>query len=174
MCTGGTIDKTYPRAVGGYAFEFGDEPAVERILRIVPLCREDPSDLTVVSVCSKDSTELSAADREALRRHVTSSAARRFVCTHGTDTMIATGEYLDAACKERGAVVVLCGASKPERFVDSDAAFNVGFAMGACRALERPGAYIAMNGHVLRVDEGIRRTDDGKFVRASSEAKGDK
>ena len=29
--TGGTIDKDYPRATGGYAFEFG-EPATARLL----------------------------------------------------------------------------------------------------------------------------------------------
>ena len=31
LCTGGTIDKHYPRTVGGYSFEFGP-PAVEKIL----------------------------------------------------------------------------------------------------------------------------------------------
>jgi L-asparaginase len=32
--TGGTIDKDYPKATGGYAFEIG-EPAVKRILQRV-------------------------------------------------------------------------------------------------------------------------------------------
>ena len=31
LCTGGTIDKDYPRLTRGYSFEFGD-PAVKRIL----------------------------------------------------------------------------------------------------------------------------------------------
>ena len=34
LCTGGTIDKHYPRTVGGYSFEFG-QPAVESVLQRV-------------------------------------------------------------------------------------------------------------------------------------------
>ena len=32
LCTGGTIDKHYPRTMGGYSFEFGP-PAVENIMQ---------------------------------------------------------------------------------------------------------------------------------------------
>ena len=37
VVAGGTIDKDYPRSTGGYAFEFGDEPAIERLLLLICL-----------------------------------------------------------------------------------------------------------------------------------------
>ena len=65
IAMGGTIDKDYPRSAGGYAFEI-DEPAAGRVLG------ELPANLSVehsiISVCRKDSTEIDAADRQALRR----------------------------------------------------------------------------------------------------------
>lgn len=30
--TGGTIDKEYPRTMGGYSFEFGDKSAAQKII----------------------------------------------------------------------------------------------------------------------------------------------
>ena len=54
--TGGTIDKEYPKTVGGYNFEIGEEPAVTRILTKIR-----PSvgfDYTTTTVCRKDSQEI--------------------------------------------------------------------------------------------------------------------
>ena len=59
--TGGTIDKDYPRASGGYAFEFG-EPATERLLtRLNPSFTYD-----VRTAFQKDSTEIDSKDRQHL------------------------------------------------------------------------------------------------------------
>jgi L-asparaginase/Glu-tRNA(Gln) amidotransferase subunit D len=57
--TGGTIDKDYPRMVGGYAFEI-TEPAVGRILQNIPAAFTHD----VHSVCRKDSTEITLEDRQ--------------------------------------------------------------------------------------------------------------
>lgn len=57
--TGGTIDKDYPRMVGGYAFEICD-PAVGRILHSVPASFTHD----VHTVCRKDSTEITLEDRQ--------------------------------------------------------------------------------------------------------------
>lgn len=57
----GTIDKDYPRSTGGYAFEFGDEPAAGRLLRAANVGSN--VHVTYGAVCAKDSTELKDEDR---------------------------------------------------------------------------------------------------------------
>ena len=57
---GGTIDKEYPRTANGYAFEI-DEPAAERVLSGLPFLGLQ---WRVESVCRKDSTEITDADRK--------------------------------------------------------------------------------------------------------------
>lgn len=55
----GTIDKDYPKTNLGYAFEIA-QPAVQRIL---PRARVGPDSCHVMSVCRKDSQDLTDADR---------------------------------------------------------------------------------------------------------------
>ena len=59
---GGTIDKDYPRSQMGYAFEI-DEPAAKRVLEGLP---HSGIAFEVVSVCRKDSTEITKKDRDEL------------------------------------------------------------------------------------------------------------
>ena len=77
------MSKTYPRSVGGYAFEFGDESAASRILRRIPKTFTP----VVERVCSKDSTELTVEDRELIasriRHHAQLLPCRCFVVCHG-------------------------------------------------------------------------------------------
>ena len=62
VVAGGTIDKDYPRSTGGYAFEFGDEPAIERLLdRLSPSFHYE-----VVTAFQKDSLEVTDEDRQTL------------------------------------------------------------------------------------------------------------
>jgi len=90
LTTGGTIDKDYPRSTQGYAFEFGDEAAAARLLQHIPLLELR---VEIVSVCAKDSQEVSDADRQAVCDAVR-SAGSRVVVTHGTDTMIETAQFV--------------------------------------------------------------------------------
>ncbi len=154
--TGGTIDKDYPRKTGGYAFEI-DEPAVERILSMV-----NPTFVyEVLTVCRKDSQDITDQDRHELLETVHKVSADRIVITHGTDTMLDTAEFLDGSTHK---VIVITGAMKPERFIASDAAFNVGVALGAAASLQ-PGVYIAMNGTVLPWHDCRRDGKTGQFIR---------
>ena len=70
----------------------------------------------------------------------------RVVITHGTDTMVKTAETLQD--KAINKVVVLTGAMLPEKFVNSDAKFNIGMAVAAVQTLP-PGIYIALYGCVV-------------------------
>lgn len=54
---------------------------------------------------------------------------------------------------------------RPERFSNSDAAFNLGLAVGAALSLA-PGVYIAMHGGIHRWD-AAGRNREGQFVGMS-------
>jgi L-asparaginase len=153
--TGGTIDKDYPNATGGYAFEIG-EPAVKRILK-----RANPNfDFEIVSILRKDSLDITEEDRMKIRDACEKIASDKIVVTHGTDTMIETAEKLSSI---KGKVIVLTGAMKPEKFVDSDASFNLGTAVGAVNVLQQ-GVYIAMNGRIYAGNRVKRNSRTGQFV----------
>ncbi len=157
--TGGTIDKDYPRTTGGYAFEIGDAAAARVLGRV------DPSfDYDVVTVARKDSLDLTDEDRHRLREACSASPFDRLVITHGTDTMIQSAAVLSEVA---GKVIVLTGAMRPERFSDSDAAFNLGVAVGAAQTLP-PGVYLAMHGRVLPW-HGVERSARGQFVERGPE-----
>jgi L-asparaginase len=153
--TGGTIDKDYPRAKGGYAFEIG-EPAVKRILQ-----RINPNfDFEIISILRKDSLDITEDDRKKIHDACKRVSANKIVVTHGTDTMIKTAEKLN---RIKGKVIVLTGAVKPQKFVDSDASFNLGTAVGAVNVLQK-GVYIAMNGRIHPWNKVKRNSHTGQFV----------
>ena len=153
--TGGTIDKDYPHTTRGWAFEFG-EPAVDRILQ-----KLNPSfDFEVLTVCQKDSLEITDSDREDIRLAVQANQADAYIITHGTDTMIETAQYLSKADLSKR--IVLTGAMLPERFSNSEAAINVGAAIGAVSLIES-GIYISMHGIVKPFDIVKRNMETGKY-----------
>jgi len=155
--TGGTIDKDYPRTQKGYAFEIG-EPAVKRILE-----KAHPSfNFEVISLLKKDSLDMTEKDQDKILEACQKTDADKIVVTHGTDTMIETAKKLS---KIRNKAIVLTGAMKPEKFLDSDASFNVGAAVGALNVLDS-GVYIAMNGRVLSWDKVSRDGRTGRFVES--------
>lgn len=139
--TGGTIDKVYFDAKGGY--EVG-APMVRQILEHGRVSGEIP----IIELLRKDSLEMTAADRTAIRDAIAASDATRVVVTHGTDTMVETALALQGIA---GKAIVLTGALQPARFADSDAEFNLGLALGAVQALPA-GVYIAANGQVFPAD----------------------
>ncbi|NQX12458.1 asparaginase [Microbacteriaceae bacterium VKM Ac-2855] len=154
LATGGTIDKEY--SIAG-DLEIG-EPQSPRILADVIT----PLEFVHESVLRKDSLDLDDADRAAIRAHVEATAHERIVVTHGTDTMTATAETLRGI---PGRVIVLTGAMQPARMRDSDAAFNLGLAIGAVQLLPE-GVYIAMSGQVFPAGAVAKDREAGVFHRA--------
>ena len=59
--------------------------------------------------------------------------------------------------------VVITGAFKPECMKDSDADFNVGFALGALQTTPCPGVWVAMRGGLFP-GAFVARTDTGEFI----------
>lgn len=168
---GGTIDKDYPRLTSGYAFEFGDESAASRVLTAHPNLGFT---YDVTSICKMDSLEVTDRERELLadavreiiaKRSATAPRGLRIVVTHGTDTMIETAKYLQDRINGQGAVVAFTGATKPERFIDSDASFNLGSAISATSSCPPNSTVICMNGNVIAVEDCVRDETSGLFIR---------
>lgn len=153
VTTGGTIDKIYFDRLSEFAV--GD-PQVERLLRQANVTFR----WMVTPLMRKDSLELTDADREEIVAAVTACDEGQVLVTHGTDTMIETARALVDA--ELDKVVVLTGSMQPARQQDSDAVFNIGFAIGVMRA-SPPGVYIAMNGHCFTPDRVRKNRDANRF-----------
>jgi L-asparaginase len=154
LTTGGTIDKIYFDAKS--AFEVGDSQVKHILTEGLAGFEYD-----VVSLFRKDSLDLTDADRAAIRRYIEGDDARRYVITHGTDTMVETAKALEGI---PGRTIVLTGALTPARFRHTDAVFNVGMAVAAVQ-LAPPGVWIAMNGEVFAAGEVRKNREQNRFER---------
>ena len=116
----------------------------------------------------KDSTEYSAVEFEVLCASIAETRSRCTLVTHGTDTMIKTGLRVSELLGNNDAMktIVITGAMRPEKFKDSDAAVNLGAALGVfSEALGLSGVFISMHGQVIPVKRAARN-DDGTFFVA--------
>ena len=150
--TGGTIDKIYFDAKSD--FKIGD-PQIAELLRDANLT----VDFKVSSLLRKDSLELDEDDRRLIRQAVEESATEQIVITHGTDTMIATGQFLQGVV---GKTIVLTGAMQPARFRFTDAIYNVASAITAAQTLPA-GVYIAMNGQIFDPQHARKNVELNRF-----------
>jgi L-asparaginase len=154
ITTGGTIDKDYPKQTKGYGFEISD-PAVVRILHAI-----NPNfEYNVMLMLKKDSLDITDEDRMLILEACNTTDSDKIIITHGTDTMLETAKSL-SEIKDK--VIILVGAQKPQKFSDSDAAFNVGTAVGAINILKN-GVYVAMHGRVFDWDKCERDMETGHF-----------
>ncbi|MEO1188003.1 MAG: asparaginase domain-containing protein [Pseudomonadota bacterium] len=151
--TGGTIDKVYFDALS--EFQVGESP-LDAILREANVGIE----YELTSLMKKDSLELTETDRAIIREAVAATPATRILITHGTDTMVQSGQALVGI---QGKTVILTGAMQPARLRSTDAIFNVGFAVSAA-LLQAPGIYIAMSGQVFPADQVRKDRAAGRFV----------
>ena len=150
--TGGTIDKVYFDDLSNY--EVGD-PQVEEILKEA----KAGFGYEIEEIVRKDSIYITDEDRAVLRRRIEADSNRLILITHGTDTMADTARFLLGIPDK---VIVLTGALAPARFRKSDAAFNIGCAVGALQALQ-PGVYIAMSGCIFPADKVRKNREAGCF-----------
>ena len=155
--TGGTIDKTY--------FDIKDEYQVGAPQAAGVLERANVVvDYTVTPIMQKDSLDLTDDDRQKIRATVEQEACNRIIITHGTDTMVITGRYLQGI---PGKTIVLTGSMYPAQYRDSDAVFNLGCALIAAQVLD-PGVYIAMNGRIFDPVNTEKNIALNQFVESKS------
>ena len=154
---GGTIDKEYFDRKSEY--EVG-EPTIGEILKEAHV----NFDFSITPILHKDSLDMTDQDRQMVFDRVAADEHRRIILTHGTDTMIQTAKKLTIIPDK---TIVLTGALAPARFKSSDAAFNIGCAIGAVQILD-PGVHIAMNGRIFHPDR-VRKNLDRNWFEAIDE-----
>jgi L-asparaginase len=157
ITTGGSIDKTY--SCYKSKLEVGES--------IINQFLEDglvDFPYSIEEVCKKDSLDMNDTDRLKIVDCIKKVNTSHIIITHGTDTMTLTGRFLSQCFRDK--VIVLTGAFKPAHFRSTDAIMNVGIAIGAVQSLKH-GVYIAMNGHVLPIQEIVKDNLKMKFIKTS-------
>lgn len=153
LASGGTFDKHYDPIAGQLGFGDSHLPAAIRRSRITLT-----HTLEVLPLL--DSLEMLDADRQRLLASCRQAPENAIVVVHGTDTMRDSAAVLGAAALDK--TVVLTGAMIPYEIADSDALFNLGFAVGVAQTLP-VGVYVAMNGRVFGWDEVSKNRSAGIF-----------
>ncbi len=138
IATGGTFDKVYNPISGQLAFNKSHLANMAMTSRILP----EPN---IEELMLIDSLEMTELHRQQILAAVQASIETRIVIIHGTDTMTETAQTLGQAHLEK--TIVLTGAMVPADIVNSDAQFNLGFALG-CAGTLTTGTYVAMNANV--------------------------
>ncbi len=153
--TGGTIDKDYPRGETDHGYDFTiTAPAVASIL---PACHTLFT-YDIIEAAKKDSLDPTDKDQEKIRTSIKSASSDRIVITHGSDTILKTAKALHGKV-DGDKTIVLTAAMLPEKFVNSDAKFNVGMAAAAVQILP-PGIYITLFGRVVPWQEFQALSDE--------------
>lgn len=153
LLTGGTLDKLYSVEEGELGFE---ESHVEEMLDRANVTTE----IVVEELMLKDSLDISEDEREQILQACETCDEECVLITHGTDTMVETAELLGEAGIDK--TIVLVGAMIPYTVRDSDALFNLGFALSAVQ-LAPGGVYVAMNGELFDWDNVRKNYDEGRF-----------
>lgn len=164
ITTGGTIEKTYDEHTG----ELANRQSIVR--RMLDELRLEETEVNVFELMSKDSLEMTAADRDRILEAVRATGAcdegntAGIVVLHGTDTLALTGEHLYANLGGTQVPVVLTGAMRPFEMKQSDAFQNLTEAIFATGVLA-PGVYCVAHGRALAFP-GVRKDPErGTFVK---------
>ena len=152
LAIGGTIDKVYFDALSDY--QIGAPAAVEILQRV-----RANFDFEVRQMISKDSLVMTDADRQEILYEVQDHSGKHVIITHGTDTMVETGQVLKQAAHK---IIVIMGAMQPAIMKLTDADFNLGVAVAAVQTLSE-GVYLCMNGRIYNVDRVVKNRAEGQF-----------
>ena len=155
ITTGGTFDKHYNELTGQLVLGQSVLPlALERARLTEPVVIEP--------LFALDSLDMQLAHRQQIRKACADSKEDRIVIIHGTDTLRETAEVLGNAHLPK--TIVLVGAMIPYEIANSDALFNLGFAMAAAQLCAR-GVFVAMNGEVFTWNDVQKNRGTGVFER---------
>src|SRR6266542_2552711 len=157
ITTGGTIEKVYSEQTGSV------QNLDNKIDRYLNRLRLSDSEMRVLPLMNKDSLEMTDNDRAVIlntARDLLPDNAK-IVITHGTDTMVETGLYLQRALSGLKAPIILTGAMTPLGFEGSDGLQNLTESLFAARLLD-PGIYVVIHNQVFPVDR-VRK--DHKLAR---------
>jgi L-asparaginase len=154
LTTGGTMEKVYSEQTGSVA---NVETKIDRYLSRLRL---PDCEVNIVQLMNKDSLEMTEEDRLLILGMVRAILKEDvpIVITHGTDTMVETGVYLQLALGELHMPIVLTGAMTPLGFEKSDGLQNLTESLMAVQLL-RPGIYLVMHGRYVVMQNMWRQTE---------------
>lgn len=163
LTTGGTIEKTYDEFTG----ELVNQRSLVR--RMLKRLRLDETQVDVVELMSKDSLDLTDADRAEILRAVKAAleqdpAPDAVLILHGTDTLSATGEMLLREIPAPPVPIILTGAMRPFMMTRSDGTQNLTESLFAAGTLA-PGVWCVFHGRALRFPGVTKDRKRGTFVK---------
>jgi L-asparaginase len=146
LSTGGTIEKVYSEQTGAVV---NDETKIERYLQRLRL---PATDVIVTNVMNKDSLDMTDDDREQVYLAVLAALAEPapIIISHGTDTMVETGLYLEPRLPRLEVPIILTGAMTPLGFEGTDGLQNLTESLLAARLLQ-PGVHVVMHSQVFPI-----------------------
>ena len=154
--TGGTIAKRYDEISGELVF---DNKHIQKMLkqgRFIPT-------INITPLMLKDSLEMRELDRTTIVEACQDNLDSHILITHGTDTMVESAKRLSII---KSKTIVLTGAMIPYAFKNSDALFNLAFAISATSMLDS-GVYICMNGQIFTWNDVTKNRKKGIFEKIS-------
>lgn len=116
--------------------------------------------VSIETLFLKDGRFVTEQERDFLVQRCSAATEEGIVVTHGTTTVALTAAALGP--RVRGKTVVLTGAMTMPKEADSDAHFNLGYALAVAQHLP-PGVYVAMNGQVFAWDRVRKNQEEGIF-----------
>jgi L-asparaginase len=162
LTTGGTMEKVYSEETGSVS------NVDSKIDRYLGLLRLPDCEVNVVPLMNKDSLEMTDADRVLILGMVRAVLKENapIVITHGTDTMVQTGLYLQRALPNLQMPIVLTGAMIPLGFEGSDGLQNLTESLLAVQLI-RAGVYVVIHNRVYPVHRVRKDRALGRFVWTS-------
>jgi L-asparaginase len=162
VTTGGTIEKEYSEQLGTV------HNSASKIGQYLKLLRLPNSEVQVLPLMNKDSLEMTEEDRATLATELDQLLPQNhpIVITHGTDTMVETGLYLQKAFPQLNVPVILTGAMTPLGFEGSDGLQNLTESLLAAQLLP-PGVYVVIHGQVFPTNAVRKDRDLATFVPVS-------
>jgi L-asparaginase len=159
ITTGGTIEKEYFETTGSVGHR---ESKLDRYLRLLRL---PGSEIRIVPLLNKDSLDMADSDRRLILGAVTALVPENapIVITHGTDTMVQTGLFLQHSIADLNAPIILTGAMVPLGFDGSDALQNLTESLFAAGILN-PGVYVVIHGEMFPIYRVRKDHAAGRFV----------
>jgi L-asparaginase len=117
---------------------------------------------TIENVFKKDSRATVEKDLELLVSKIIGTNATKVLITHGTFTMEVTAKYIGKL--NLGKTIVLVGSFTLGSSANTDAPFNLGYAISSLQFL-KPDVYIAMNGRIFHWNNVVKNLETNKFER---------
>jgi len=142
------------------------ENRVAKLDRYLGMLRLPDCEIQSIPLMNKDSLEMTDADRAEVRDRVAELLPQGapIVISHGTDTMVETGRFLEKSFPDLRVPIILTGAMTPLGFEGSDGLQNLTESLMAARLLP-PGVFVVMHGQVIPVDRARKDKDKATFVR---------